>query len=60
MMVAGDLSPGVKQLWHEADHSFLSSAEAKNAWIYTFTPQYVFMVWYLIKQEMHLHGRVLS
>jgi hypothetical protein len=27
-----------------------SSIEIKNAWSYTSTPQYVFMVWYLIKQ----------
>jgi hypothetical protein len=36
------------------------SAEVKNAWSYTSTPQYVFMTWYLIKQWIHLHGVVLS
>jgi hypothetical protein len=30
--------PGVKQPWCEADHSPLSSAEVKNAWSYTSTP----------------------
>jgi hypothetical protein len=29
---------------HEADHSPPSGAEAKNAWIYTFTPPYFFKV----------------
>lgn len=36
-------SPWVKWLSHKADHSHLSS-EIKNAWLYTFTPQYIFMV----------------
>jgi len=31
-------------LCREADHSPPSSAEVKNAWSYTSTPQYVFMV----------------
>jgi hypothetical protein len=26
-----------------------SSAEVKNAWSYTYTYQYVFMAWYLVK-----------
>jgi hypothetical protein len=38
-MVIGPLSPGVKRLGHEADHSPPSSAEVKNTWIYTSTPQ---------------------
>jgi len=33
---------------------------SKNAWSYTSTPQYVFIVWCLIKQEICLHGMVLS
>jgi hypothetical protein len=37
------LSLGVKRLGREADHSPPSSAEVKNAWNYTSTPQYVFM-----------------
>jgi hypothetical protein len=35
----------------EADHSPPSSAEVKNAWSYTSTPQYVFMALYLFKQR---------
>jgi hypothetical protein len=33
----------------KADHSRPYSAEVKNAWSYTSTPQYVFMVWCLVK-----------
>jgi hypothetical protein len=46
--VPGPLSPGVKRLGREADHSLPTSAEAKNKWIYTSTPRYVFMAWCLI------------
>jgi hypothetical protein len=35
----------------EADYSPPSSAEVKNAWSYTFTPQYVFMAWCLVKHK---------
>jgi hypothetical protein len=28
-----------------------SSAEVKNAWNYIFTPQYIFVVWYLVKHR---------
>jgi len=42
---------GVKGAEHEANHSPPSNAEAKNAWSYTSTPQYVLMVWCLSKQE---------
>jgi hypothetical protein len=45
--VPGALSPGVKWLGREGDLS--SSVEVKNAWIYTSTPPYVFMTWYLVK-----------
>jgi hypothetical protein len=48
--VLGALSLGIKQLGHEADHSPPPSAEVKNAWSYTSTPQYVFMAWCLVKQ----------
>jgi len=41
--IPGALSPGVKRPGREADHSPSSSAEMKNAWRYTSTPQYVFM-----------------
>jgi hypothetical protein len=49
--VPGVLSLGVKQLGCEADHSPPSSARVKNAWSYTFIPQYVFMVWCLVKHR---------
>jgi len=38
----------------EADHSFLSSAVIKNAWICISTPQYIFMAWYLVKHRNNL------
>jgi hypothetical protein len=42
---------GVKRPGREADHSPHSSAEAKNAWSYTFIPQYAFMtMWSVIAQ----------
>jgi hypothetical protein len=40
----------IKRPWREADHSSQSSAEIKNAWSYTSTPLYVFMILCLIKQ----------
>jgi hypothetical protein len=43
------LSPWVKQLGCEADHSPPSSAEVKNVWRYTSTPLYVCMAWCLVK-----------
>jgi len=33
----GVLSPGIKWLGHEADHSLHSSAKVKNTWNYAFT-----------------------
>jgi hypothetical protein len=44
-MGTGALSLGVKRPRCEADHSPPPSAEDKNAWIYTSTPQYAFMAW---------------
>jgi len=41
--VSGTFSLGVKRPRREAIHSPPSSAEAKNAWGYTFNPQYAFM-----------------
>jgi hypothetical protein len=35
----------------EADHSPPSSAEVKNAWRYTSTPQYVLLSWCLVKHK---------
>jgi hypothetical protein len=59
-VLLGNLSPGVKWLECEADHSPPTSAKVKNAWSYTSIPQYIFMVDCLIKQWVHLHGMVLS
>jgi hypothetical protein len=42
---------GVKRPGREADHSPPSSDEDKNAWSYTFTLQYVFMAWCLVKHR---------
>jgi hypothetical protein len=41
--VSGALSPGVKRLGREADHSPPTSAEVKKMWTYTSTIPYVFM-----------------
>jgi hypothetical protein len=54
------LSPEIKHLEREADHSRPSTAEVKNAWSYTSIPPYVLMVLYLLKHRIHLHGVVLS
>jgi len=42
--VPGVLSPGVKRPERETDHSLPPSADVKNAWSYTYTPQYVLKV----------------
>jgi hypothetical protein len=47
----GAVSPFVKQPGREADHSPPSSAEVKNVWSYTSTPQHVFMAWCLVKHR---------
>jgi hypothetical protein len=49
--VPGGLSLGVKQPQYEADHSPPSSAEVKNAWSYTSTPQYATMAWCSVKKK---------
>jgi hypothetical protein len=49
--VPGAISLGVKRPGREADHSPPSNAEFKNASSYTSTPQYVFMVWCLVKHR---------
>jgi hypothetical protein len=40
--------PGTKRLGREADHSPTPTAEVRNAWSCTFTPQYVFITCYLV------------
>jgi hypothetical protein len=52
--VPGDLSKGVKRPRREADHS-PSSAEVKNEWSYTSTPQYTFMAWCSVKAQGQLY-----
>jgi hypothetical protein len=49
--VTGTFSLGVNRPGREADHSPPSSAEVKDAWSYTSTPQYVFMAWCLVKHR---------
>jgi hypothetical protein len=48
--IAVALSPGVKWLGHEADHSPSPNAKVQNVMSYISTPQFTFMVWCLIKQ----------
>jgi hypothetical protein len=50
----GGLSPGVRWRGREADHSYSSSAEVKNMWNYTSTPQYIFMALCLVKVKVKL------
>jgi hypothetical protein len=45
------LSPGVKRLGREADHSPPSSAEVKNAWGFTSTPQFSFIACCLVNHR---------
>jgi len=49
--VLGALFLGVNQLGHEVDHSPTSSTKVKNAWIYTSTPQYIFIARHLVKHR---------
>jgi hypothetical protein len=50
-LVSGALSLGVKGPEREADHSPPSSAEVKNTWNYTSTPQCVFLAWCLVRHR---------
>jgi hypothetical protein len=47
----GALTLEVKRPGREADHSPPSSAEVKNAWVYTTTPPYFFKAWCLVKHR---------
>jgi len=49
--VPGVLSFGVKRPRREDDHAPPSSREFKNAWSYTYTPQYVFVAWCSVKAQ---------
>jgi hypothetical protein len=56
-MVVGPTQPPiqwVKQPGRETDHSLPTSAKFKSAWSYTFTPQYILMVWCLVKHRNNL------
>jgi hypothetical protein len=57
--VPGDVSPGVKRLSREADHSPPSSTEVKNAWCHISPHPYIFMAWCLVKYRICLQGVVL-
>jgi hypothetical protein len=52
--VSEELSLGIKRPGRESDHSLQSSAEVKNAWSYTSTPPYVFLVWDFVKHSNNL------
>jgi hypothetical protein len=55
-MCMGALSPGVKRLARETDHSPPTSAEVKKTWVYTSTPLYA--SWrsaYLVKYRDKLY-----
>jgi hypothetical protein len=58
--VQGALTLEEKRPVSEADHSPPSISKVKNAWRYTSTPQYAFMAWFLIRQQIFLHGVVLN
>jgi hypothetical protein len=45
------LSSGSKRPGHEVDHSLPSSAEVKNAWIYTLIPPYFIFALYLVNYK---------
>jgi hypothetical protein len=55
----GTLSLGIKRPGREADHSPPSSAEVKNAWSYTSTPEYAVMAWCSVGKkaqgQLYLH-----
>jgi hypothetical protein len=50
-MGTGGFSLGLKRPGREAQHSPSASAEVKNAWSYSSTPQHVFMAWYSVKHR---------
>lgn len=53
LMSMGGVFPRGKAARTEADHSYLSSTDIKNAWNYTLIFLLFFMVWCLIKYEDH-------
>jgi hypothetical protein len=55
LWVTGAFYLGVKRPELDADHSPPSSAENKNTWGYTSTPQYAFMAWCSVKTQEQLY-----
>jgi hypothetical protein len=53
--VPGSLSLEIKWPRCEADHSPPSSAEVKNAWSYTSSRQYAFVMWCSVKAQRQLY-----
>jgi len=49
--VLGTLTPGVKRSGRDVNYSHPSSAEVKNAWSCTSSPQYVFMALCVVKHS---------
>jgi hypothetical protein len=49
----GPFSWGVNRAGREADYSLLSSAGVRNAWSYTFAPQYAFMARCSVEEKEH-------
>jgi hypothetical protein len=49
--VSGAFFQWIKRLGREADH-FPSNSEVKSKWSYTPAPQYVFIMFYLIKPRV--------
>jgi hypothetical protein len=56
-MVTAGFFPRVKR--RETENSSPSSAEVKNAWLYTSNPQYVFMAWCLVKHSENFTFSIL-
>jgi hypothetical protein len=54
------LSPEVKRLGREADHSLSSSAEVKNTWSYISTYPYFFKAWWLVRHKDNLTFTLIS
>jgi len=57
--VTGALSLGLKRPGRGADHWPPSSAEIKNAWIYTSAHQYAFMAWCSVKAFVKTEQKIL-
>jgi hypothetical protein len=63
--VPGALSPGIKWIQHETDHSPPANAEVKNEWSYSSSQPHIFMVWCLINTRDNFtlikdHGIILN